>query len=110
MTDDLIRTLHVDDLETFEVTDGIVGRRLPATDLVAAWIYDFEPGSRWPSTDHHTAEERYYVTHGEIEDNGTVHPAGTYVVFAAGSSHRPGSRTGGQIMGISDARPVVPPE
>ena len=105
---DLVNAVHVDDLEVFEVTTGITGRRLPATDLVRAWMYDFEPGSLWPSVDHHEAEERYYVTRGEIVDNGARYPAGTYVVFAPGSSHRPGSETGGQMIGISDARGQAP--
>jgi len=100
----LISAVHVDDIAQFDVAEGIVGRRLPATDLVRAWMYDFAPGSRWPQTDHHTAEERYFVLEGEIIDNGSHYPAGTYVVFQAGSSHRPGSVTGGRILGISDAR------
>jgi len=104
---ELIHAVHIDDLESFEVTDGITGRRLPKTDLVGAWLYDFEPGSVWPNTDHHLAEERYYVTKGEIVDNGILYPAGTYVVFSAGSSHRPTSPNGGQIIGISDARPTA---
>ena len=102
---ELMHAVHIDDLEPFAVARGITGRRLPRTDLVGAWLYDFEPGSEWPDTDHHVAEERYYVTKGEIIDNGEVYPAGTYVVFSAGSSHRPTSPKGGQIIGISDARP-----
>jgi quercetin dioxygenase-like cupin family protein len=104
---DSIHAVHIDDIEPFAVTSGITGRRLPTTDLVGAWLYDFEPGSVWPDTDHHVAEERYYVTKGEIVDNGKVYPAGTYVVFSAGSSHRPTSPKGGQIIGISDARPTA---
>jgi hypothetical protein len=102
---DLIQAIHIDDVEAFEVAEGITGRRLPKTDLVRAWLYDLEPGAAWPDTDHHVAEERYYVTKGEIVDNGMVYPEGTYVVFAAGSTHRPTSPKGGQILGISDARP-----
>lgn len=104
---DLIHAVHVDDVEAFEVTTGITGRRLPRTDLVRGWLYDFEPGTEWPETDHHAAEERYYVTRGEIVDNGVVYPAGSYVVLAAGSSHRPTSPKGGQILGMSDARPAA---
>lgn len=104
---ELIRAVHIDDLEIFDVVDGITGRRLPTTDLIGAWVYDFEPGSEWPNTDHHVAEERYFVTKGEIVDNGDVYRAGTYVVFLAGSSHRPTSPKGGQIIGISDARTVT---
>jgi ChrR Cupin-like domain len=105
---DLIQALHIDDVEAFVVTEGITGRRLPRTDLVGAWVYDFAPGAEWPDIDHHVAEERYFVTKGEIVDNDVVYPEGTYVVFAAGSSHRPTSPKGGQILGISDARPAGP--
>lgn len=59
------------------MTTGITGRRLPRTDLVRGWLHDFEPGTEWPEADHHLAEERYYVTRGEIVDNGAVYPAGT---------------------------------
>jgi len=99
-----ILAVRIDDLPGFEVTPGITGRLLPATDLIRAWAYDFAPGTRWPVTDHHSLEERYYVASGEIDDNGTTYPAGTYVVFAPGTSHRPGSRTGGRMIGLSDAR------
>lgn len=101
---ELIHAVHIDDVEAFEVTDGITGRRLPKTDLVGGWLYDFEPGAVWPGVDHHVAEERYYVTKGEIVDNGVAYPEGTYVVFAAGSSHQPTSPKGGQMLGMSDAR------
>jgi quercetin dioxygenase-like cupin family protein len=101
---ELINAIHIDEVERFKVTEKITGRRLPKTDLVGGWLYDFEPGAEWPDTDHHVAEERYYVTKGEIVDNGATYPEGTYVVFSAGSSHRPTSPNGGQILGISDAR------
>ncbi|GAA3207148.1 hypothetical protein GCM10017690_14850 [Microbacterium terregens] len=95
---------RIDDLPTFAVAPGITGRTLPATDLIRAWAYDFAPGTRWPTTDRHVFEERYYVASGEIDDNGTSYPAGTYVVFSPGTSHRPGSRSGGRMIGMSDAR------
>jgi ChrR Cupin-like domain len=101
---DLVTAVHVDELPRFEVASGITGRRLPATDLVRAWMYDFEPGTQWPEEDRHEAEERYFVTQGEIIDMGIKYPAGSYLVFAPGSCHRPGSETGGQMLGISDNR------
>lgn len=103
-SDQLISSVHVDEVEPFDVAPGITGRRLAATDLVRGWYYEFAPGSTWPAVDHHEAEERYFVVSGEIVDNGRRYPAGTYVVFAAGSSHRPSSETGGAILGLSDAR------
>lgn len=99
-----ITAVHLDDVDTFEVAPGILGKRLPRTDLVRAWYYEFAPGTRWPEVDHHDREERYFVVSGEIDDNGTTYPAGTYVVFAPGTSHRPGSIAGGTMLGLSDAR------
>lgn len=103
---DLIQSLAIDDVESFEVCPGIVGRRLVHNDFVHAWAYDFEPGSLWPATDVHEAQEHYVVLEGEITDNGVTYPAGSYVVMLAGSSHRPGSAVGGRIFGISQT--VVP--
>jgi hypothetical protein len=100
----LFTSTHLDDVETFEVCPGITGRRLAATDLVRGWYYEFAPGTRWPSVDHHEAEERYFVVSGEIIDNGERYPAGTYVVFAPGSSHQPASEIGGEMLGLSEAR------
>jgi hypothetical protein len=102
--DQLFTSTHLDDVEPFEVSPGITGRRLPATDLVRGWYYEFAPGTEWPTVDHHDAEERYFVVSGEIIDNGERYPAGTYVVFAPGSSHRPASEIGGAMLGLSDAR------
>lgn len=107
MTDEqLFHSTHLDDVETFEVSPGIVGRRLAATDLIRGWHYEFAPGTTWPEVDYHEREERYFVVSGEIVDNGETYRAGTYVVFAPGSSHQPGSDTGGSMLGLSDARPV----
>lgn len=98
------KAYHLDDFESYEAAPGIVGKKLPATDLIRGWWYEFAPGSRWPEVDYHELEERYFVLSGEIDDNGTTYPAGTYVVFAPGSSHQPGSKTGGVMLGLSDAR------
>lgn len=97
----LIESVLIDDVATFTVCPGITGRRLHLTDFIGAWVYDFEPGTEWPAVDHHEAEERYYVVSGEIVDNEIAYSAGSYVVMHAGSSHRPGSRTGGRILGVS---------
>jgi hypothetical protein len=103
-TNSLIHAVHIDDIPAAEVSAGIVRRRLPATAFARGWLIDFEPGTEWPEVDHHHTEERYFVLSGEIIDNGRHYPAGTYVVLAAGSSHRPRSETGARIIGINDAR------
>ncbi len=100
----LIHAVHVDDIPPVEVCPGIVRRPLPASSFARAWLIDFEPGSVWPAVDHHRAEERYFVLDGEIIDNGQRLRAGSYVVLAPGSSHRPLTETGARIIGINDAR------
>jgi quercetin dioxygenase-like cupin family protein len=94
-------SIHVDDLEVIEVASGITRRTLTTTSLARAWLIDFAPGSQWPSVDHHEHEERYYVLEGEIMEGDQRYPAGSYVTFDAGSSHRPGSETGARILGIN---------
>ena len=102
--DALIQAVHIDDVPAEVVSAGIVRRRLPASGFARGWLIDFEPGAVWPAVDHHAAEERYFVLAGEIIDNGQCYRAGTYVVFAPGSSHRPSTDTGARIIGISDSR------
>jgi hypothetical protein len=94
-------TLHVDDVPAEEVAPGITRRRLTRSEHARGWLIDFGPGTTWPDTDHHEDEERYFVLSGEIVEGAARYPAGTYVTFHAGSSHRPGSETGGSMLGIS---------
>lgn len=92
------------DTETAErrtVTDGIVRRDLQETDYARGWIIDFAPGTQWPAIDHHDSEERYFVLSGEVVDGDEVYPAGSYVVFPAGSQHQPRSEVGATMLGIN---------
>ncbi len=100
----LVHAVHIDDVPAVEVCAGIRRYRLPATDFARGWLIDFDPGAQWPEVDHHHTEERYFVLSGEIIDNGERYPAGTYVVLAPGSSHRPHTETGARLLGINDAR------
>lgn len=93
--------LNVDDLEPVEVAPGITRRRLPATEWARGWMYDFAPGTEWPEDDVHEGEERYFVISGEFIDRGRRLGPGSYVVFAPGSRHRPGTETGARMLGIS---------
>jgi ketosteroid isomerase-like protein len=100
-TDNPFESLHVDDVPTEEVTTGITRRRLTTSGHASGWLIDFAPHSIWPATDHHEDEERYYVLSGEVLEGPDRFPAGTYVTFHAGSSHRPSSEVGASILGIN---------
>lgn len=93
--------VHVDDVAPMDVAPGIVRRRLAGTEYARGWLIDFAPGTEWPEVDVHTTEERYYVLSGEVIEGSERHPAGTYVVFAPGTRHRPRSETGARMLGIS---------
>lgn len=93
--------VHVDDVEPEEVAPGITRRRLTATPHLRGWLIDFAPGTTWPVVDHHATEERYYVLEGEVIDGDATYPAGTYVTFAAGSSHQPGTAGGARMLGLN---------
>ena len=96
-----VQILQIDDVEPVEVIPGIIRRRLPSTEWARGWVYDFAPGTEWPEDDVHEGEERYYVISGEFIDRGQHLGAGSYVVFAPGSTHRPGTVTGARMLGIS---------
>ncbi|GHF82528.1 cupin domain-containing protein [Kitasatospora xanthocidica] len=98
---ELKTSLLVDEVEPVEVAPGIVRRRLTATGYARGWLIDFAPGSRWPEVDVHDAEERYFVLSGEVIEGEERHPAGSYVVFAPGSSHRPRTETGARMLGVT---------
>ena len=97
----LMTAIQVDEVEPVAVTDGIVRRRLQQTEYARAWLIDFAPGTEWPAVDEHATEERYYVLSGEVIEGTVRHPAGTYVVFAPGSTHRPRTETGARMLGIT---------
>lgn len=97
----LRESVHVDEIEVLEVAPGILRRSFTTTDQARAWLIDFAPGTQWPAVDFHDSEERYYVLSGEIVEGGRRFPAGTYVTFDAGSSHRPASETGARMLGIN---------
>lgn len=100
-SDDSFQAVHVDDVAVEEVAPGITRRRLATTAHARGWLIDFAPHTIWPATDHHEDEERYYVLSGELVEGAQRYPAGTYVTFHAGSSHRPGSEAGASILGIN---------
>ncbi|HEX6419128.1 MAG TPA: cupin domain-containing protein [Acidimicrobiales bacterium] len=96
-----ITVVHVDDIEPVEVAPGILRRPLPETAGARGWVIDFAPGTEWPAVDHHEGEERYFVLGGEVIEGDVRHGAGTYVVFGAGTSHRPRTEVGARLLGIN---------
>lgn len=96
-----MQVVNVDSVAPVEVGPGILRRTLPTTDRARGWIIDFAPGSEWPSVDVHDDEERYYVMTGEVIEGERRFPAGSYVVFAPGSRHRPRSDIGARMLGIN---------
>ncbi|MFI7276553.1 cupin domain-containing protein [Streptomyces sp. NPDC049879] len=100
-TGGLKTAVRVEDVEPVDVAPGIVRRGLPRTEYATGWLIDFAPGSEWPDTDEHATEERYYVLSGEVIEGEERHGAGTYVVFAPGSSHRPRTETGARMLGFT---------
>lgn len=98
---DLMQVVHIEDIEPVVVAEGILRRTLPATDRARGWVIDFAPGSEWPAVDEHDDEERYFVLDGEVIEGTKRHGAGTYVVFAPGSAHRPRTELGARMLGIS---------
>jgi anti-sigma factor ChrR (cupin superfamily) len=99
------RSEAVDDLPALAVAPGVVRRQLLTTEFARGWVIDFAPGSEWPQTDVHDAEERYFVLSGEIIEGEQRYPAGTHVVFDGGSSHRPRSEVGCRIIGMNIVAP-----
>ena len=93
--------LQVDTLPAVEVAPGIRRRDLLTSGRARSWLIEFDPGSECPDIDVHGDEERYFVLDGEIVEDGERYPAGTYVLFAPGSSHRPRSVLGARILGIN---------
>ena len=100
-----MQVVDVESVAPVEVGPGITRRTLPTTDRARSWVIDFAPGSEWPSVDVHDDEERYYVVTGEVVEGDQRFGAGSYVVFAPGSKHRPRSDTGARMLGINVSWP-----
>ena len=97
-----LQSVLVDEVDTAEVAPGITRRGLPSG-MVLARAFDMAPGSRWPVVDHHGADESIYVVHGELIEGEDRYPAGTYLLYRAGTSHQPSTETGVQILVFSKA-------
>src|SRR3546814_7080299 len=76
------------DVPAIEVGPGCRRRDLPSAAGVRAWIVEMAPGSCWPHVDAHPTGEDVYVLEGEMIEGEQHYPAGSYLHFLPGSSHR----------------------
>ena len=94
--------LLADSVEPVLVGPGCYRRDLPTIGLVRAWVVDMDPGAEWPHVDRHGATgEEVFVVSGELIEGKSRHPAGSYVLYHADSSHRPRTETGVRLFGFN---------
>jgi hypothetical protein len=97
---------HVSDAETSEVGNGIVVHRLyrsgPEPNARRALLVTFPAFAQWPGIDvHEPGPEDVYVVRGTfhgLTGEASVHGPGTFLHFAAGTSHSPSTNTGGELF------------
>lgn len=94
-----VDSLRIDEAARIEVGEGCWRRDLPSVTGVRAWIVEMAPGARWPRVDEHPDGEDVYVLEGEMIEGERRFPAGSYLHFAPGSSHRPRTETGVRLIG-----------
>ena len=99
--------LRGDEVARIEVGEGCWRRDLPSVAGVRAWIVEMAPGSVWPRVDEHPDGEDVYVLEGEMIEGERRFPAGSYLHFAPGSSHRPRTETGLRLIGWNPKGPAV---
>lgn len=75
-------------------------RALLETPGHSTWLMRVEPGTISVPHSHDTVEQIYVIAGSLDDEDGTEHPAGSFIVRAAGTSHGGGSREGATILAI----------
>jgi ChrR Cupin-like domain len=96
-----VRAVAVEGIEAVAVGEGCLRRDLPAPPGARVWLVEMAPGSEWPRSDRHDTGEAYFVLSGEVIEGDARYPAGTQVVFAPGSRHRPRTDSGTRLLGFN---------
>jgi hypothetical protein len=92
--------IAIDDAPAVDLGGGCQRRDLPAPPGMRAWVVEMAPGSVWPRIDRHDTGEAYCVLAGEVIESDRRFGAGTQVVFAPGSRHRPRTEIGVRLLGF----------
>lgn len=95
------QAVAVEEIEAFAVGEGCLRRDLPAPPGTRVWLVEMAPHSEWPRVDRHDTGEAYFVLSGEVIEGDARYPAGTQVVFAPGSRHRPRTESGTRLLGFN---------
>lgn len=95
------QAVAIEEIVAIAVGEGCLRRDLPAPPGVRVWLVEMAPHSEWPWTDRHDTGEAYFVLSGEVIEGEARYPAGTQVVFAPGSRHRPRTETGTRLLGFN---------
>lgn len=98
----MLTVINPADVEPVIVGPGCLRRDLPNAGGLRVWIVEMAPGAEWPHVDHHDAYgEQVLVIDGEmIEGDRRIGP-GSFLNFAANSSHRPRTETGVRLFGVN---------
>lgn len=89
-------------LHSLQVGPGCRRTDLPAPTGLRAWIAEIEPGARWPHIDRNGPEgQMILVLDGDLIESGRCFHAGDYVLYAPNSEHRPASRNGARLFGLT---------
>jgi hypothetical protein len=97
-----LTTFDIEDVAFTEVGLGCRRRALKARQGLRLWVVEMDPGAEWPHVDHHgPGGEDVLILSGELIEGERRLGPGTYMHFAANSSHRPRTETGARLYGFN---------